>query len=194
MLFSRIWAVMLNNRAKKDSQRVLDNLEIHPGDIIADIGSGGGNFTFEMAKLTGSQGKVLAADTNEKLLAYVENTAKKKQLHNIERVICSEGGCPLSKESCDLIFMRNVFHHIKNPVSYFAKLRASIKPGGRIAVIDWKDTGRGFVGRAGHAAPEEEIHRVLQEAGFLHLKSLNILNAQSFNLYRKATDDTQRRE
>ncbi len=185
MLFSGIWAVMLNNRAKKDSQRVLENLDIRTGSVIADIGSGGGFFTFELVKRTGTGGKVLAADTSEQLLARIENTVRKKQLHNIETVICREDGCPLPKESCDLIFMRNVFHHIKNPVSYFTKLGESVKPGERIAIIDWKITGRGFVGRSGHATPEAEILKIMQKAGFSHLQAFDFLSDQSFHIFCK---------
>ncbi len=114
MLFSGIWAVMLNNRAKKGSQKVLQNLEISIGDHIADIGSGGGYFTFEMAKRTRPDGKAFAVDTNEKLLARIKKIAEKNRLSNIETVSGSEDNCRLQRESCDLVFMRNVFHHIKN--------------------------------------------------------------------------------
>lgn len=190
MLFNGIWAVMLNNRAKKDSRKVLDNLGIHSGDIIADIGSGGGFFTFELAKLTGPGGKVFAADTNEKFLARIESIASKNQVSNIKTVLCREDNCPLQKESCDLIFMRNVFHHIKNPVSYFRKLRESIKPGGRIAILDWKKSEGGFVGRAGHCTPEAEIIDIMQKTGFSHLQSFDFLPGQSFNIFQKTAAKT----
>ncbi len=185
MLLSEIWAVMLNNRAKKDSQKVLDLLDIHAGDTIADIGSGGGYFTFELAKRTGQNGKVYAADTNKRFLTRIESVARKNSLHNIETVVCTEDGCPLQRESCDLVFMRNVFHHIKEPVPYFRKLSEGLKPGGRIAVLDWKNTKGGFVGLSGHFTPEAEIHRALKAAGLLIEKSIDILDDQSFNIYRK---------
>ena len=53
MGFTGIWAMMLNNRAKKISQMVLESLNIRPGDVVADVGSGGGHFTFVMAGRTG---------------------------------------------------------------------------------------------------------------------------------------------
>lgn len=185
MLFSGLWAVMLNNRAKKGAQKVLDNLDIRTGSVIADIGSGGGFYTFELAKRTGPGGKVFAADTSEQLLARIENTVRKKQLIHVETVICREDGCPLPAESCDLVFMRNVFHHIKSPVSYFIKLGESVKPGGRIAIIDWKITAHGFVGRSGHATPEAEILKIMQNAGFSHLRAFDFLSDQSFHIFRK---------
>lgn len=192
MLFNGLWAVMLNNRAKKDSEKVLEKLDIHVGDIIADIGSGGGFFTIEMAKRTGPGGKVFAADTNERLLSRIESIALKNQVSNIKTVLCREDNCPLQKESCDLIFMRNVLHHIKDPLSYFQKLRESIKPGGRIAVLDWKNTEGGFVGLAGHCTPEAEILKIMQKAEFSHLRTLDFLSGQSFNIFRKITTKSEK--
>lgn len=185
MLFRGIWAIMLNNRAKKDSQKVLDRLDIHAGNTIADIGSGGGYFTFELAKRAGPNGKVFAADTNKRFLARIDGVVRKNALRNIETVVCGEDRCPLQKESCDLIFMRNVFHHIKDPVSYFRKLRESMKPDGKIAVLDWESAKGGFIGRARHCTPEAEINKALEAAGFHHEKSFDILNGQSFNIYHR---------
>lgn len=176
---------MLNNRAKKDSQLVLNSLNIHPGAVIADIGSGGGYFTFELAKRTGAGGKVFAVDTNISLLKTIEKATKKKRVNNIETVIGHEDDCPLQKESCDLVFMRNVFHHIKNPVSYFKKLREAIRTEGRIAIIDWDSTARGYVGCAGHTTPETKIQQIMQEAGFEPVNSYRFLKGQSFNVFTK---------
>lgn len=185
MLFNEICAAMLNNRAKKDSQKVLEALGIHAGDSIADIGSGGGYFTLELAKRVGTSGIVFAADTNKKLLARIENILRKSRISNVKTVVCSEDGCPLRNKSCDLIFMRNVFHHIKDPVSYFTRLGESVKPGGRIAIVEWKHTGRGFVGRTGHATPEAEILKIMLKAEFAHLQAFNFLPDQSFHIFRK---------
>ena len=183
MRFDGLWAIMLNNRAKKGSQKVLLNLNIHAGDIIADIGSGGGYYSFEMARLTGSDGKVYAVDTNKALLTRIENTARKMQFQNIETVNSSEDSCNLPKDSCDLIFMRNVFHHIKNPALYFQDIKERIKPEGILAILDWKSTAGGFVGRSGHCTEEEEIKRILTSVGFRHVKSIDGLDDQSFDVF-----------
>ena len=73
--------------AKKDSQLVLNSLSIRPGAIIADIGSGGGYFTFEFVKRTGAGGKIFAVDTNQALLAHIENAIKNKRLDNIKTIM-----------------------------------------------------------------------------------------------------------
>ncbi len=185
MFLTGVWALSLNKRAKKDSEIILNALQIVPGNVIADIGSGGGYFTFEFAQITGSGGKVFAVDTNKTLLEGIKKKAHKKHLSNIEIVIGQEDGCPLPEESCDLIFMRNSFHHIEDPVIYFQKLKKSVKPGGRIAIIDWEGKVHSYVGFAGHTTPETEILNVFNEIGFEHLESFDFLDGQSFNIFRK---------
>jgi arsenite methyltransferase len=185
MLYSDIIATMFNNRAKKDSRMVLKSLDIHAGDTIADIGSGGGWYSFAFAERTGVNGMVIAADTNKKLLARIESTARKQGIINVKTILCSGSGCPLPKESCDLVFMRNVFHHIKDPVSYIRTLREGLKPGGRITVIDWKETAGGYVGRSGHATPEAVILDTMREARLSHVRTFDFLSGQSFNIFRK---------
>lgn len=95
-------------------------------------------------------------------MVYVEKKAGKLRIYNIETVIGSKDGYALQKEICNLIFMRDVFHHIEDPVSYFAKLWESIKPGGRIAIINWKRTKLGYIGCFGHYAAAEEIKRTFE--------------------------------
>lgn len=186
MILTRIWAVMLNNRAKRDSEKVLESLEIKAGDIIADIGSGGGYFTVRLAKRTGSGGKVFAVDTNQKLLLYINKMMKKQHIQNIETVLGREDGCSLPTENCDLIFMRNVFHHIADPVSYFTNIKKSLKFGGRIAIIEWsQSTRRSHVSYAGHCTSEKDIQRVMREAGYTHLNSLDFVDGQSLNIFEK---------
>lgn len=186
MILTRIWAMMLNNRAKKDSEKVLDSLEIKQGDVIADIGSGGGYFAARLAKRAGKDGKMFVADTNKALLLYVAKAMKKQHIYNVKTIVGREDGCPLPKESCDLIFMRNVFHYLTNSVSYFRNIRESLKPGGRIAIVEWLPNMKGnYVSCAGYCTSEKEIRGRLCKAGFAQLKSFDFLNGQSFNIFKK---------
>ena len=73
---------MLNNRAKKNSKKVLENLQIRSGDVVADIGSGGGYYTIHFANLTAPDGKVYAVDSDKALLARIEKKIKRQQLIN----------------------------------------------------------------------------------------------------------------
>ncbi len=187
MTLTAIWSAMLNNRAKKDADKVLECLEIKRGDIIADIGSGGGYFAARFAERTGTDGKVFAIDTNRKLLSSVEKSMKKRQVYNVVPIMGTEEGFDLPEESCHMIFMRNVLHHIADPVSYISHMRRYLKQDGKIAIIEWlPDKSDNYVTRAGHCLPGKEIIDILEKAGFLRLKSFDFLKRQSFNLWKKA--------
>lgn len=176
-----IRASMLNYRAKKGSSEVIKKLEIKKGDIIGDIGSGGGFFTFKFSKIVGAEGKVFAVDTNQKLLAHINLIMKRNQIQNIETLPSNENCCPLLDTSCNFIFMRNVFHHIINQVNYFENIRNCLNTGGKIVIIEWLP-GATLIG---HCTEEMKIKEIMKGAGFTHLKSFDFLKKQSFNIFEK---------
>lgn len=173
-------ALMFNKKAKKDSSQVLSSLQIKPGDIIADIGSGGGYFVFEFAKKVGEDGQVFAIDIDKNLLDYIDARIKSRQVQNISTLLSDENGFALPQGNCDLMFMRNVFHHLSEPVSYLRNITANLKPEGRIVVIEWLPAST----QTEHSTPESEIHKTMQAAGFKHLESFDFLKKQSFNIFK----------
>jgi SAM-dependent methyltransferase len=74
---------------------------------------------------------VFTVDTNRKFLEYIKNEARKKGLENVETILVVGEKLDLPEKSLDLIFMRNVCHHLRNRVEYFRKLGhfASISEG-----------------------------------------------------------------
>ena len=118
-------ASMFNNKASDPKNKpdwVLDRLALQSGNIVADIGAGGGYFSLRFAEAVGKDGVVFAVDTNSGFLKFINERAKEKGLDNVETVLASEDGASLP-ESVDLIFMRNVCHHIPNRINYFIKLK-----------------------------------------------------------------------
>ncbi|HRX59429.1 MAG TPA: methyltransferase domain-containing protein [Eubacteriales bacterium] len=185
MRCANLFAILLNNRARKNANRVLDALAIVPGSTIADVGSGGGFFTFAFAGRTGAAGTVFALDVDPALLTRISRIAKKRALGNVVPVL-SEAGVPnLPPQSCDLVFLRSVYHHLPDPPSYFRQLGEKLKPGGRVAVLDWKRSSGGWVARSGHAVSEEKILAALEGAGFSCVRSFDFLPKQCFFLFQK---------
>ncbi|MPQ34071.1 methyltransferase domain-containing protein [Clostridium estertheticum] len=186
MNLTSIRSGMLNRRAKKNSSQIIKRLELKKGNVISDIGSGGGYFTFEFSKIVSSDGKVFAVDTNQKLLAHINKISKRDHIDNIETVISNENCCLLPTTICDFIFMRNVFHHITNPVSYFKDIKSCIRTGGKIVIIEWiPNINWNFISYTDHCTQYKEIQKIMREAGFTHVKSFDFLKAQSFNIFQK---------
>jgi len=179
-------AKMFNRKAserRNKSARIIESIGLNPGQVIADIGSGGGYFTLRFAEVVGEEGKVYAVDTDENLLEFVNDNAKHKGLNNIVTVLAKDK-LELPKEGLDLVFMRNVTHHISNRASYFEELKRFLKPYGRVVIIEYK---RGkiftFRGLFGHYVPKETIVQEMEEAGYVLEKEFGFLPEQHFTIY-----------
>lgn len=180
-------AEMLNRRAsnpKFKSREILNVLALHKGEVVADIGAGGGYFSMLFAEDVGLDGKVYSLDTNPKMLTHIKSYAEENQLTNINTVLVNEDDLNLPEHGCDLIFLRNVFHHIQDKETYFAKLKSFLKPNGRIVIIDYKKTETfNFINLMKHYVEENLIISTLENAGYKITDSYDFLSEQSFNIF-----------
>lgn len=163
--------------------KVVQSLQINPGDAVADLGSGGGYFTFRLADAVGETGIVYAVDVDKGLLEYVEKTAAEKGYQNIKLVRASEDNAGLMPDSVDLIFICNTFHHLEDREQYFATLKPMLKPGGRVAIIEFT---KGWLKSIGHGTPTEVITTVMQAAGYELTTQYDFLEKQNFLIFQAA--------
>ena len=177
---------MLNRRAAGASpERVIDSLGVSEGDIVADIGSGGGYYSLAFGRRVGETGRVYAIDTEEQNLAYVKQQAEEQAIHSIATVLSGGDEIQLPQASIDLIFTRNIVHHLSEPVAYFAALKRFLKPDGRVAVIDYrKQRGFSFVALFRHYVSEETILELMEQARSERVERFDFLAGQSFNVFR----------
>lgn len=183
------WKIkQFNKRASAEKfkpQQVIAGLGIKPGDVIADIGSGGGYFSFEFAKRIGETGKVYAVDTEDKFLDYIKNEINKHKLTNVETVLIKDNEIALPANGIDLIFLRNVFHHLPEPIKYFAQLKKYLKLHGRIAIIEYNKSHFHLFLRGKHFTPEAEIVNTMTRCGYMISRKFDFLPEQSFVIFRK---------
>jgi len=163
-------------------QRVIQSLDIKPGDRVADLGSGGGYFTFRLAKAVGSSGKVYAVDIDPDMTDLVAKQAKDENAGNVEVILAKPDDPLLPETGVDLIFTVDTYHHFENRVNYFANLRKTLRPNGRIAIIDF-DRRAWFEGLWRHYTPTEFIKREMEAAGFSLQREFDFLDRQSFLIF-----------
>ncbi len=159
--------------------RVVEALGISPGDHVADLGAGGGYFTFRLARAVGKEGRVYSVDVDEGMLKYIRKRAASEELPQVETVLASFDDSGLPAGAVDLVFMSNTFHHISERPAYFARLKSSLRPRGRLAVVE--GIGKGFP--KGHAMPPEEIRNELTRAGYQLSATYDFLERQSFQVF-----------
>ncbi len=163
-------------------QQVIESLDIRPGAVVADLGAGGGYFTFRLAEAVGSGGKVYAVDIDRDMIRLIAERAKQDDVANVETILAKPDAPLLPPAGVDLILTVNTYHHIENRAAYFANLRDYLRPGGRVAIIDF-DRRAWLVNLVGHATPVESIKRVMEQAGYALEREFDFLDRQSFSIF-----------
>jgi SAM-dependent methyltransferase len=115
---------------------VIAAINLEPGDVIADIGSGTGAYTIPFAKAVAPSGKAFAVDIWPELLDYVKEKAAKEKVATVETLLAALDDPRLPKNQVDVAFFHDVFHNTNDRQAYLKVLASELKPGGRIAIIE----------------------------------------------------------
>jgi len=182
----KAWVLNREARAKQsEPERVIQSLSLKPGDRVADIGAGGGYFAMELAGKVGSEGKVFAVESDRTLLKELERTMKTRRIDSIETVQTSGGVPNLPHKNLDLIFFRNIYHHLNDRIVYFTELKNLLKPAGRVAVIDYLPATSIFqcIQILGHYTPPHTIQQEMEASGYVMTAQFGFLPRQSFTIF-----------
>ena len=105
---------------------------------VADVGAGSGLFTRLFAAEVAPGGTVYATDIAENFLKHIAETCKEDGIKNVKTVLAKTDTSGLAPDSVDVIFLCDVYHHFEFPQKTLASLRAALKPGGRLIVVDYR--------------------------------------------------------
>jgi SAM-dependent methyltransferase len=133
------WAKIFDDPQRDAWQKpheVIQALELKPDARIADIGAGTGYFALRFAHMV-PRGRVYGVDTEQNMVQHLADRAKRAGLKNVVAVHATPDD-PRLPEAVDLIIFVDVYHHIEDRTRYFAKLSKALRPGGRIAIIDFR--------------------------------------------------------
>ena len=183
---SEKWAKVFDDPKRDAWQKpheVIRALAPKPDAVIADIGSGTGYFSVRFANMV-PKGRVYGVDTEPDMVKYLAERAKREGLGNITAVKAAPGD-PRLPEKADLIILVDVYHHIGNRERYFGKLRDSLKPGGRLAVIDFRMDSPEGPPKAARIAPAQ-VQSELKKAGYVLDGEHGFLPNQYFLVFRPA--------
>ena len=169
------WRVQAD--AASEMTRLAELMQWKTGTVVADIGAGDGQYSFAAERLVGASGKVFATEIDQKKIEELRAEVKKRGLKNVEVVVSADAKTNLAAECCDVIFLRRVYHHLTKPEEFDADMARALKPGGRVAVIDFParaglDPVEGVpANRGGHGIPEKVVIEELKAAGLVMEKT-----------------------
>jgi cyclopropane fatty-acyl-phospholipid synthase-like methyltransferase len=162
--------------------RVIAALALKPGDRVADVGAGTGYFSVRLARAA-AKPTVFAVDVEPAMVAYLAKRAAAEGLSNI-RAVQATAASPQLPEPVDVVLVVDTFHHIGSRATYFAGVRRWLRPGGRVAIVDFRKDAPGEGPPAHFRFTPEEITAEMAAAGYVPDARHDFLPRQHFLVFR----------
>jgi len=180
------WAQVFDDPKRDATQKpheVIMALALKPDAVVADIGSGTGYFSVRFAHAV-SKGRVYGVDTEPDMVKYLAERVKREKIGNVT-AIAGKTDDPRLPQKVDLIVMVDVFHHIADRATYLKKLQGYLKPGGRIAIIDFRMDSPDGPPRSARIAPDR-VNAEFKAAGYALAQEHAFLPNQYFLVFQPA--------
>ena len=166
--------------AEAEIDHLAQILQLRPGSSVADVGAGSGEVSIAIAKFVAPTGKVYATEIDPKLLDKIRRAAQTAKARNVVVVVAHEHDTGLPSNSCDAIFLREVYHHLTDPLGIDRSLYQTMRPGGRLAIIDFDPSQRPGeaippgvpANRGGHGVPMRIVGDELTRSGFEQVETV----------------------
>jgi SAM-dependent methyltransferase len=180
---AEVWAKEFDDPSRDAWQKpdqVLDALTLDRKALVADIGAGTGYFSVRLAKRV-TEGKVFAIDVEPDMLRYLSERARREHLNNVIPVVANQES-PNVPEPVDMILIVDTYHHIDDRAAYFSRLKKSLRPQGRLAIVDFKlDSPEGPP--PAHRISAEKVTEELKAAGYSLVAAHSFLPRQYFLVF-----------
>lgn len=186
-------APWLNRPEREEEERIsklIQLLDLKPGDSVADIGAGSGVLSERMARKVGPEGKVYAVDIQEEMLTMLRNRMKQKKIKNVVPVQGEITTPKLEPNSIDLALLVDVYHEFSHPYEMTQGMAEALKPGGRLVLVEYRKEDPRVPIKEVHKMSEEQVKRELlqPEFGLEWATTQEDLPRQHVIVFRKKAD------
>ena len=180
------WLDRPEREKEENPEGALDALGIRPGMIVADIGAGTGYMSLRLAKRVGPTGKVFANDIQPEMLRRLRQNADKARLMNIETVLGSDVDPKLPAGQLDLVLMVDVYHELSQPQKMLRKIRESLKPAGRLVLLEYRKEDPSIPILPVHKMTVDEVRKELGSERFVLSQVIESLPRQHILILTRA--------
>ncbi len=166
--------------------QLLRRLGVAEGQTVADIGCGPGFFTVPAAQIVGPTGQVLAGDVQGEMLTAVRGRVAEAGLTNVHVVKTSATDVPIPPGKCDFVLLAFVLHEVEQRASFVHRLGRLLKPGARLAVLEWEKREEDSGPPVAIRIDKEELAADATAAGLRVVECENINERQYYCLMERA--------
>jgi ubiquinone/menaquinone biosynthesis C-methylase UbiE len=160
------WLDRAERDAEEDPDRAIDVLKIEKGSTVADIGAGSGYMTVKLAKKVGPQGRVFANDIQPAMLDLINKRLAKGRIANVTVVLGTQDDPRLPLDTLDLVLMVDVYHELSQPQLMLRHIRASLKAGGRLVLLEYRKEDPNIPIKPEHKMSVAEAKLEVEAEGF----------------------------
>jgi len=169
------WLERPERDAEENTGTAIRALQIQRDQVVADIGAGSGYYTVRMAAAVGAGGKVYATDIQPGMLDILRRRLTREGLTNVETVLGLPDDPKLPSATLDLALMVDVYHELESPQVFVRRLRAALKPTGRLVLLEYRKEDPRVPIRPEHKMSIAEVKAELEPEGFKLVRVLNDL-------------------
>ena len=178
------WLERESRQREEKPDLTVENLDLKPDDVVADIGAGSGYFSFRMAQQV-PEGKVYAVDIQPEMLEAIASRKKDRQVDNIKTVLGAEDNPQLPPESIDLAFMVDAYHEFAYPREMMEGIVEALKPGGRVVLLEYRKENPMIMIKPLHKMTQKQVKKELKAVGLKWDKTKQFLPEQHFLVFSK---------
>lgn len=164
---------------------VLAALRLQPGQIVADVGCGTGYFSWRLARAVAPDGRIYGVEIQSEMLDELARNMKARQVENVMGVLGTVEN-PKLPEAVDLVLMVDVYHELSHPAETMAALCDSLKPGGRIALVEYRGEDPDVPIKPLHKMTESQIMKEMNALALEHVETVRTLPRQHLVIFQKA--------
>ena len=179
------WLERSERETEEQPEKALDAMDIREGMVVADVGAGTGYMTLRIARRVGLTGKVYGNDVQPEMIRRLRDNAAKAKLDNIEPVLGAEADPKLPAGKMDLVLMVDVYHELSRPQEMLRKIRAALKPDGRLVLLEYRKEDPKVPIKLEHKMSVDEVKTEVEAEGFKLDKTVETLPRQHILFFRK---------
>ena len=181
------WLDRAERDLEEEPDRAIDVLKIEKGSTVADIGAGSGYMTVKLAKKVGPQGRVYANDIQPAMLELLNKRLAKGKVANVSVVLGAQDDPRLPLDALDLVLMVDVYHELSQPQLMLRHIRASLKPGGRLVLLEYRKEDPSIPIKPEHKMSVADAKLEVEAEGFKLTKTNEDLPRQHILIFTKGS-------
>lgn len=184
------WLERPAREKEEEPDLMVQLLNLQPGDSVADIGSGTGYISWRLAKQVGKSGKVYGVDIQPEMVDLLAAKMKERGIENVAPVLGTINDPKLQPNSIDLALMVDVYHEFSEPYEMMQAIAKALKPGGRVAFVEFRAEDPNVPIKAVHKMTEAQVKKEIEAIGLKWDQTIEKLPWQHLITFRKPLGST----